>query len=479
MDIYQYCFQNSSEFFCVINSGFYFEIVNPNFEKHLGYSEKELLESNILSFVHPDDKGATEKDIEKLKSNKPVCDLVNRYCKKDGTYLWLKWNITPDQATGKFQAIAHDITKRKLAEAALDEQINTIIDLAPDAVVVFDADCIVTRWNAKAQAVFGWRSDEIVGKHFYKFITPQRHVEAHKNAIGNFLKIGEGPFLNQSFEIDAVNKQGAEFMVSYTISTTKENGKQIFIGFARDVTEKIKTQEELDKKTKELSRSNIELEQFAYIASHDLQEPLRTVTSYLELLEKRYKDKLDADANDFINFAVDGSTRMRILIQSLLEYSRVNRVKPFGWIDTNELLADVIQTLDSSVKESKATINMDNLPKIYGDQVLINQLFQNLIENAIKFRGAKSPEIIISGIEKNNEYLFSVKDNGIGIKKEHFGRLFVVFQRLHTKEEYPGVGIGLAICKKIVEKHGGKIWIESEMNEGSTFYFTIRKQNLN
>lgn len=479
MDIYQYCFQNSKEFFCIINSEYYFEIVNPNFEKHLGYSEKGLLENNMLSFVHPDDMDATGKDFEKLKSGSPICDLVNRYRKKDGTYLWLQWNITPDPSTGKFHAIAHNITKRKLAEAALDEQINTIIDLAPDAVVVFDADCIVTRWNLKAQAIFGWKSDEIIGKHFYEFITPEKHMEVHKNAIEKFLKTGDGPFLNESLEIEAVNKQGTEFIISYTISSTKVNGKQIFIGFARDVTEKIKTQEELDKKTKELSRSNIELEQFAYIASHDLQEPLRTVTSYLELLEKRYKDKLDADANDFINFAVDGSTRMRTLIQSLLEYSRVNRVKPFGWIDTNELLADIIKTLDLSVKENKAIINVGDLPKIYGDQVLINQLFQNLIENAIKFRGAQSPEIIISGIEKNNEYLFSIKDNGIGIKKEHFGRLFVVFQRLHTPEEYPGVGIGLAICKKIVEKHGGKIWIESEMNEGSTFYFTIRKEDLN
>lgn len=352
--------------------------------------------------------------------------------------------------------------------------IQTIIDLAPDAVVVFGTDSIILRWNSRAEAISGWTANEIIGKDLYESILPRRYREVHKKQMLQFLETGDNSLLYKSIEIEAIHKKGIEFPVSYTISAAKVNDQQIFIGFVRDITEHKKIQEQLDNKTKELSRSNTELEQFAYIASHDLQEPLRTITSYLELLEKRYNDKLDKDATDFIHFAVDGSTRMRILIQSLLEYSRVNRIKPFGWIDTNELLADVLENLSTSVKENNAVIKIDKLPKIYGDYVLINQLFQNLIENAIKFKRADPPEITVSCVQKNNEYLFSVKDNGIGIKKEHFSRLFIVFQRLHTQQEYPGVGIGLAICKKIVEKHGGKIWIESEINEGSTFYFTIK-----
>lgn len=479
MDIYTFFFQNSRDSFCTLNSDGHFEIMNPNFSRLLGYSEKELLENKVFSFIHPDDMDASLKEFEKLKMGTAICGAINRFRKKDGSYLWLEWNMLPDASSGKINAIAHNITKRKLTEAALDEHVNMVIDLAPDAVIVFNDQGVISKWNLKAETIFGWKAEEIIGKHFYEFITPQSHVEVYKRALDIFVKTGKSQSLNESVEINAFNKQGKEFMVSYTMSSTNVGGKQLFIGFARDVTDKIKIQEELDKKTKELSRSNTELEQFAYIASHDLQEPLRTVTSYLELLEKRYRDKLDVNAKEFIHFAVDGSSRMRVLIQSLLEYSRVNRVKPFEWIDTNQVISDVIKNLEVSVKENSATFKTEILPKIYGDHVLINQLFQNLIENSIKFKGAGPPEISISGMEKNNEYLFSVKDNGIGIKKENFPRLFIIFQRLHTPEEYPGVGMGLAICKKIVERHGGKIWLESEIGQGSTFYFTIRKENLN
>ncbi|MDP1746333.1 MAG: ATP-binding protein, partial [Bacteroidota bacterium] len=210
-------------------------------------------------------------------------------------------------------------------------------------------------------------------------------------------------------------------------------------------------------------------------ASHDLQEPLRMVTSYLQLLENRYKDKLDQDAKDFISFAVDGSNRMRSLIHSLLEYSRINRVKAFEIIDVNILLKEVLENLSTAIKENKATIKINDLPKINGDPILINQLFQNLIQNAIKFKNTRNPEIDISCKEEKDEYIFSVKDNGIGIQKEYIDKIFIIFKRLHSKEEYPGTGMGLAICKKIVERHGGKIWVESEFGKGSTFYFTIKK----
>jgi light-regulated signal transduction histidine kinase (bacteriophytochrome) len=207
-----------------------------------------------------------------------------------------------------------------------------------------------------------------------------------------------------------------------------------------------------------------------------LQEPLRMITSYVQLLAKRYKDKLDDDANDFIEYAVDGSNRMRILISSLLEYSRVNRMKPFEKIDLNELLEDVLKNLKDQIYENNAIIKINTLPVISGDPVLISQLFQNLIANAIKFRRLTKPQIIISCKQENNEYLFSVKDNGIGIQKAYKEKIFIIFQRLHNKEKYPGTGIGLAICKKIVERHGGKIWLESELDKGSTFHFTIKNK---
>ncbi|MFL5753865.1 MAG: sensor histidine kinase, partial [Bacteroidia bacterium] len=211
-----------------------------------------------------------------------------------------------------------------------------------------------------------------------------------------------------------------------------------------------------------------------YVASHDLQEPLRMINSYVQLLATRYKDKLDQDANDFINFAVDGSNRMRNLINSLLEYSRVNREKPFEWLETDVILDGVLNDLSSQVKETGAIIIRSKLPKIFGDKVLIGLLFQNLIANALKFRSEQKPEIIIKGEQKGEDYEFSVKDNGIGIPKEYAEKIFIIFQRLHSKEKYPGTGIGLAICKKIVERHGGHIRMESAPGEGTTFYFTIR-----
>ncbi len=227
--------------------------------------------------------------------------------------------------------------------------------------------------------------------------------------------------------------------------------------------------------TQELTRSNKELEQFAYVASHDLQEPLRMVTSYLQLLEKRYKNKLDKDADDFIHYAVDGAARMRNLINSLLEYSRVSRIKPFENIDVNLLINElIIHDLKDLIQESTPLITCDKLHIIYGDSVLIGQLFLNLIGNAIKFRGDIKPEIHISSKKEANATLYCIKDNGIGIKSEYFEKIFVIFQRLNSKEKYPGTGIGLAICKKIVERHGGKIWIESQPGKGSSFFFTIK-----
>lgn len=241
------------------------------------------------------------------------------------------------------------------------------------------------------------------------------------------------------------------------------------------IDKKSGVERELKQASSELIRSNNELEQFAYIASHDLQEPLRMITSYVQLLENRYKDKLDEEAKEFIGFAVEGTHRMRSLILSLLEYSRINKVRPFEIISLNHLVLNVLKDLDAQIKENDAIVSVQDLPSIYGDPILITQLFQNIISNAIKFRSQERPEIVISVKLQEKDFVFSVKDNGIGISKEYSQKIFILFQRLHTKDKYPGTGIGLALCKKIVEQHGGKIWVESDDKLGATFYFTIKK----
>jgi light-regulated signal transduction histidine kinase (bacteriophytochrome) len=226
--------------------------------------------------------------------------------------------------------------------------------------------------------------------------------------------------------------------------------------------------------TKELQRSNEELEQFAYVASHDLQEPLRSIGSYCQLLQRRYKGKLDKDADEFIGFAVDGAKRMQVLINDLLKYSRVGtRGKAFEPTDCNLLIRETISNLRQAIEDQSAEVTVDELPTVEGDAVQIGQLFQNLIANAIKFRGDAPPKVHVSAQAENGEIVLSVKDNGIGIDPRHADRIFQIFQRLHERGKYPGTGIGLAVCKKIVTRHAGRIWVESVPGQGSDFRFTL------
>jgi light-regulated signal transduction histidine kinase (bacteriophytochrome) len=231
---------------------------------------------------------------------------------------------------------------------------------------------------------------------------------------------------------------------------------------------------ELRQRTEELARSNAELEQFAYVASHDLQEPLRMISSYVQLLGRRYKGKIDKDADEFIGFASEGASRMQRMINDLLAYSRIGtRGKNFEPVNLEEVLKRALENLQMAIKEKNAIITHDPLPMAFGDSGQMIQVFQNLIDNAIKFSGEKQPSVHVSYKLEGNDCICSVQDNGIGIAPEYVNRLFLLFQRLHTRKEYPGTGLGLAICKRIIERHGGRIWVKSLPGEGSIFYFKI------
>jgi light-regulated signal transduction histidine kinase (bacteriophytochrome) len=273
-----------------------------------------------------------------------------------------------------------------------------------------------------------------------------------------------------------LDKQGRLIDVSVAISPIR-NALGEVVGaskVAHDITERKLAENELRQTAAELARSNAELEQFAYVASHDLQEPLRAVASTIQLLQRRYAGQLDAKADEFIKHAVEGAARMQTLIHDLLNFSRVGtRGQPAQPTGATAALTRALANLTAAVRESEAVISHDPLPTVLADPTQLTQLFQNLLANAMKFRGDKTPAIHIGAEQQNGDWLFAVRDNGIGMEAQYFERIFVVFQRLHTRREYQGTGIGLAICKKIVERHSGRIWVESEPGQGSTFYFTL------
>lgn len=323
--------------------------------------------------------------------------------------------------------------------------------------------------NRQLAYILGYEEDELIGKPSLSFVLEEDRDAVRENAV-RMLK-GESSL---GYEFRVINKQAKIKWVLETVVPIHYRRKRATLGSLIDVTERKQMEERLKQMTAELQLSNTELEQFAYVISHDLQEPLRMVSSYTQLLAKRYGDKLDADADEFIAYAVDGAKRMQTLLHDLLEYSRVGtRGKPFNLVNCEHIVEQAMANLKIAIEECGASVSYDVLPTIMGDEGQLVRLFQNLIGNAIKFRGKKAPQVHISAKRMDNIVTFSVKDNGIGIEPQHSQSIFEIFRRLHTREEYPGTGMGLAICKKIVERHGGRISVQSQPGQGSTFYFSV------
>ena len=342
----------------------------------------------------------------------------------------------------------------------------------------------VIRTGRGLKTLFGYEMEEpLLEKDFwFKRIHPEDLpgvVEKQTSIINDPLEMyweDEYRFLKKNGQYAYVHDKG------FIIRDETKKATRV-IGATRDITDRkeneallLELNNRLKQRADELAASNVELERFAYIASHDMQEPLRMITSFLQLFKKKYEDQIDETAEQYIHFAVDGADRMKKLIMDLLEYSRVGSNKEnFETIDTNGLLNDVVNVFLTRLDEMQATVTIDKLPNVKANKTQLFQLFQNLIGNALKYHSGNSPHIHVGGKEEEGYYLFTVRDNGIGIKPLFFEKIFVLFQRLHHKNEYSGTGIGLAICKKIIERHNGKIWVESEPGKGSCFYFTISK----
>ncbi len=340
----------------------------------------------------------------------------------------------------------------------------SIVESSDDAIISKDLNGTITSWNKSAERLFGYSEAEAVGQSVTMLMPPDR-LEEEPRILAS-LRRGERV---DHFETVRVRKDGRlQLNISLTVSPVKD-GEGRIVGaskVARDVTERVR-------QDAALKLALGDLEQFAYSASHDLREPLRIVTSYCQLLEHNFRDKLGASGEEFIRYIVDGAKRMDTLLQDLTTYTLVSAPdqEPPEHIDSGEIVAKALQNLDAAIKETGAIVTYDNLPKIRMRAFQQEQVFQNLIENAIRYRAADPPRIQISAVMRDKEWLFKVRDNGIGIPREFHQQIFGVFKRLHTRNEYPGTGMGLAICRRSVERVGGEIWVESELGKGSTFYF--------
>ena len=352
----------------------------------------------------------------------------------------------------------------------LEQELNQVFDYSQDIICIADFKGYFKKINPVAVQILGYTEEELLNRPFNEFVHPDdRNLTSKRiEALSN----GEPTYY---FENRYITKTGKTVWFAWTSKSSPE--EKLIFAVAKDITDKKKLEEKLEEHIQRLATSNKELEQFAYMASHDLQEPLRMVTSFLDKLDKKYSDVIDDKGKQYIYFAVDGAIRMRQIILDLIEFSRASKLdNNKEQVNVNELVSDVILLYKNQIKESNATIEVGNLPTISVYNAPLSQVFQNLISNALKYRqNGKAPIIKINCTEILGHWMFSIKDNGIGINKDYFEKIFVIFQRLHNKDEYAGTGIGLAIVKKIINNLDGKIWLESEEGEGTVFYFTIPK----
>ncbi|WP_313913285.1 CHASE domain-containing protein [Tahibacter sp.] len=372
------------------------------------------------------------------------------------------------------RARAERLAEQRTAELQRSQQaFKALTDTANDAIIAAGADGRIRYVNPSAERCFGYGASELQ-QQLLTVLMPERYRPLHDAGMAAFLAGGEPRVIGQTIELAGLRHDGSEFPLEISIAHWQSDGEHHFTAILRDITRRRETEKTMESQRKELERSNADLEQFAYVASHDLQEPLRMVASYVQLLSRRYKGKLDQDADEFIGFAVDGALRMQSLIDDLLTYSRIAaRADHTREVPAADCLEAALRNLAARIAETQADIRFGTLPRVCVDPLLLTQLLQNLIGNALKFCGERRPEIAIDAAREDACWHFQVRDNGIGLDPQYAERIFVIFQRLHTRQHYAGTGIGLAICKKIVERAGGRIWVESRPGDGATFHFTL------
>ncbi len=458
---------------------------NRAFCEMLGYCEDELIGKTFYDFTYADDVAKTEVYKENIHHQRTPIQYVKRLVHKDGSLVLAKiTNSALYSKTGVLLysfGIVENITRQSELENQR-AQLAAIVEFSSDAICSLSLNGIIQTWNQGAEKIYGYPAIRAVGN-------PATFLMSNSDMRGcsfsDAIAAAKSGISTQNLETIHKNSEGREFPVSLTISPIKNQFHQA-VGvsmIARDMTAYKRalsalhqSEQRMREASEDLARTNRELEQFAFVASHDLQEPLRTISCFLQLLEKKHKGSISTEADEYIDFAVQGAKRMQRLILDLLQFSRVtlamHDLKP---TDLSLIIEKAKFNLRGLIDANEVTIHCSELPVVMSYQQQLVQVFQNLFSNAIKFRSTKKPVIRVNAEKVNGEWLLSVRDNGIGFSPEHAERIFLIFQRLHTRETYPGTGVGLAICKKVIESHGGRIWTSSSMGNGSTFYFTLQE----
>lgn len=459
-------------------------LLNLQAEKQFGYSRDELVgepvkriipEGFAERLIADGHRSAAEALAQQIGTG---IELVGR--RRDGSEFPVEIMLSPlASAEGILVTAAiRNISLRKAADthlAQMEGRYRGLLEAAPDAMIVVNHIGDIVLLNAQAEIQFGYRRDSLLGRSVTAII-PEGFAErlvadalrSHEDALAQ--QIGTG------IELVGRRKDGSEFPIEIMLSPLASPEGILVTVAIRNITGRKAVEADLLGTLEALKRSNEELAQFAYIASHDLQEPLRMVASYTQLLSRRYKGKLDSDADDFIAFAVDGANRMQRLIQDLLSYSRAgSKDSELTTTSSEQALEQAVINLRGAIEDTGAIVTHDSLPTVLADEMQLTQLFQNLVGNAIKYRGSDMPRIHVSATRSDDggRWLLSVSDNGIGIEEKYLEKIFGMFQRLHKRDEFAGTGIGLAVCRKVVERHGGIIWAESRPGHGSNFRFSL------
>jgi PAS domain S-box-containing protein len=451
-------------------------LVNLQAERLFGYSRREILGETVDILVphrfragHPTLRMgfADSPTVRSMGAGRDLFGL-----RKDGTEFPIEIGLNPittDEGLFVVSAIV-DISERKRLEA----RFRATVESAPTAMVMIDQAGTIVLVNAETERLFGYERGALLDQKV-EVLIPSRFRGGHPQLRSQYFASSQARRMGAGRDLFGMRRDGSEFPIEIGLNPVTTDQGLFVLSAIVDITERKRQTEELERSNEALERSNLESQRFAYFVSHDLQTPLRTIASFVQLLQSTYTGRLDAQADDWIGRTVRSVEYLQTLIRDLLDYSRVDsQAHPFQLVPFGDVVADAISLLESPIRESNASITFSDAPDVNGDRSQLVQLMMNLIGNALKYRSSKdSPRVHVSVDWNGHEHVISVRDNGIGIAPRHHERIFEIFKRLHDPNEYPGTGIGLAICRRVVHRHGGRIWVESDAGEGSVFKFTL------